>query len=130
MKKYWDAENGIRNLVWKGPDAQARDGSLLRGVVGRTDNGFKAGGRILPLKTELRWSAHDSGVRFRWSNETYAHKEQAIVAAHKWVAENFEMDHRQADRSIPPAPQKSPAQKYGGTSESLQRELPPPRRSR
>ena len=130
MKQYWDAENGIRNLVWRGPDAQAKDGFLLRGLVGRTDNGFKAGGRILDQNPGARGSAHNGGVMFSWSNETYAHKEQAIVAAHKWVADNFETDHRQADRSISRSPQKSPAQKYGGASDALQRELPPPRRSR
>jgi hypothetical protein len=123
--------NGIRKIVWKSPYVQTDTGHMVRGVVGRTQDGEYKAGR--GLRHDQAW--YKDGLKYSsetlsWGDKAHPHKEHAIHEARKWVAETVGM-YRQGEK---PAvehskPDKSVAAKYGG-NDTQNRSITPPSRSR
>jgi hypothetical protein len=119
----------IRKIVWNGPWVETDEGRTIRGAVGQTHHGeYRSAEVSLDRDYELTGSVSGRSESSKWDDTTYKYKEQAIFAARETVQRSVERD-RSPEQSSPPD-RKSSAQKYGGGSEPIESELPPPRRSR
>lgn len=125
-------DGAIRKIIWNGPWVETDEGRTIRGAVGVTHNGeYKAAEVSLYQEYGPDNRVAFSGESWKWNDKSYAHKEHAIFAARRGVAQTVRND-LQCEESVGghAIPQRSAAQKYGGANESIECELPPPRRSR
>jgi hypothetical protein len=124
----WFAESAhprdVRTIVWESPWSDHAEGEKIGQVVGALRNGqFRTAEVSMTEEPGARY------VSWKWNAETYALKEHAIYAARESIARTLK-DERQMEMPGNAEVRESPAQKYGGGSEPIESELPPPRRSR
>jgi hypothetical protein len=120
-------ENGFRKAVWQGRWVQAEDGRTIRGGVALTH-----AGEYRPAVVTL-YQEHTRTGRLKFSGEVwnlhdgrFAHKEHAIFAARKAVADRLSND--QSHQHPAPAA-RSAAERYGASA-SREQDAPEHKRSR
>ena len=119
-------ENGFRRAAWQGKWVQAGDGRTIRGGVALTHAGEYRPAVVTLYREHTRTGrVKFSGEVWNLRDERFAHKEQAIFAARKAVADRLGNDQ---SRNRPAPTARSAAEKYGASA-SREQDAPEQKRS-